>query len=461
MNRRIIIAGALAGLLSGSPAMAQTNQGSSPLTGPQGGTNNAFMQFTGPDTSVKTFTLPNASDTIATLGAIQTFSAAKTFNSAKLLLAGSSSGAGTLNAPAAASTFVWTLPGATDTLVGRDTTDTLTNKTLTSPAISGPTVTGTADVQQALTLSGDITPTQLSANTNDWAPTGFSTASAVRLSTDASRNITGLAGGADGRIIILHNVGSFDAVLKNQDANSTAANRFLFGGDVTLLADYSVTLRYDATTSRWRAITTASAGGGGGGTVTSAAIAAGAGISVSGTCTITTSGTCTVAKGSGMVLLETLTPSAVSTVDTSVSFAAYPTIVFVVHNLKSSAGIPLMRVNTGSVQTANYISGASYLSTGGVSSWGTGATNTTGMILGANNVTSTDGMSGTLKLHNPSQGSFRKMLEGNIVVFNGAGALQWNTIYGMWDGSSADVTGARFLSTSGTITGTIKVYGLF
>jgi len=161
---------------------------------------------------------------------------------------------------------------------------------------ASPITTGTADVQQAVSLSGDISPTQLVANTNDWAPTGFSTASTVRLSTDASRNITGIAAGADGRVIILHNVGSFSAVLTNQDVASSAGNRFLFGGDITLGADTSITLRYDATSSRWRAITTPGGGGGGGGTVTSAAIAAGLGITVSGTCTITTSGTCTVTQ---------------------------------------------------------------------------------------------------------------------------------------------------------------------
>ena len=37
-----------------------------------------------------------------------------------------------------------TMPATTDTLVGRTTTDTLTNKTLTSPTISAPAVTGTA-----------------------------------------------------------------------------------------------------------------------------------------------------------------------------------------------------------------------------------------------------------------------------------------------------------------------------
>jgi hypothetical protein len=492
MKLRSIFAGALALVLSASLALAQTNQGTSPLTPTKGGTNSAFVGFTGPATSIKTFTLPNASGTIGVLNAIATWTAAQSFTDGTLILLGSSSGSSTLKAPAtgggtatlfpgsdtiagiaatqtltnktfncanntctvriandvsglgtgvstalavnvgaagafvtfngalgtpssgtvtnltgtatiningtvgattpaagtftaaiansfvpnlstvpsnglylpAANTLGWAINSAAElqltstalfpavdggsslgttalgwqnlfgntgfvwniengnwvathtsgiltvgtgdfriTTAGTNSasavtvggTQTLTNKTLTSPAISGPAVTGTADIQQAVVFTGDITPTQLAANTNDWAPTGFSTASALRLSTDASRNITGIAAGADGRIIILHNVGSFDAVLKNEDANSTAGNRFLFGGDVTLLTNYSITLRYDSTSSRWRAITTAAAGGGGGGTVTSATIAAGNGAAVSGTCTITTSGTCTVA----------------------------------------------------------------------------------------------------------------------------------------------------------------------
>lgn len=38
---------------------------SGPISGANGGTNNAFMQFTGPTTSIKTFTLPNASATLS------------------------------------------------------------------------------------------------------------------------------------------------------------------------------------------------------------------------------------------------------------------------------------------------------------------------------------------------------------------------------------------------------------
>ncbi len=122
--------------------------------------------------------------------------------------------------------------------------------------------TGNLTLPRALYLNGVISPAQITSNTDNYAPTGFSTASTLRLSTDASRNLTGIAAGADGRIIVVHNVGAQSLVLKN-DVTSTAANRFFLGADTTLTADTSITLRYDGTTARWRAMVSPGSGGGG------------------------------------------------------------------------------------------------------------------------------------------------------------------------------------------------------
>ena len=58
---------------------------------------------------------------------------------ASVNIAGDVSGAISIAAPSAAGSGVLTLPTGTDTLVGKATTDTLTNKTLTSPTLTTPT----------------------------------------------------------------------------------------------------------------------------------------------------------------------------------------------------------------------------------------------------------------------------------------------------------------------------------
>ena len=104
-------------------------------------------------------------------------------------------------------------------------------------------------------LMGDISPAQITANQNDYNPTGLSTAAVLRLTSDASRNITSITGGTDGRVLVIHNVGSFNIVLTDDDgATGTAANRFALSESHTLLPDASAVIQYDSTSSRWRMI---------------------------------------------------------------------------------------------------------------------------------------------------------------------------------------------------------------
>mgnify|MGYP001558419133 CR=1 FL=1 len=101
-----------------------------------------------------------------------------------------------------------------------------------------------------------LTPSQITSNQNDYNPPGLQGVTVLRISSDAERQITGLiAGSSAGRLFYLHNIGSNTLVLKDENGSSSAGNRFALSGDVTLAADDSVALQYDAVSSRWRALT--------------------------------------------------------------------------------------------------------------------------------------------------------------------------------------------------------------
>ena len=96
------------------------------------------------------------------------------------------------------------------------------------------------------------TPSQITSDQNNYAPgTGWF----QRWSSDASRNITGMSqGNIDGQLMEIWNVGSNNIVLQNENASSTAANRFTTstGADLTLTAGKCAIARYDTTSTRWR-----------------------------------------------------------------------------------------------------------------------------------------------------------------------------------------------------------------
>lgn len=108
---------------------------------------------------------------------------------------------------------------------------------------------------------------QLTANQNDYTPA--TAAYYLRMSSDASRNVTGFVGsGAGGETHVIVNVGSFNIVLTHEDASSTAANRFhnSTSADITLTPNQEALVHYDSTGTRWRVTPIASGTSAGGST---------------------------------------------------------------------------------------------------------------------------------------------------------------------------------------------------
>jgi len=102
-----------------------------------------------------------------------------------------------------------------------------------------------------------ISPTALSANTNNWNPTNLDLANTIKISTDSTvRTITGIVAPPNHGIFLwLFNVNTAtDIILAHESASSTAANRFLCPGnaDLTLAPRGGVEAVYDGTSQRWR-----------------------------------------------------------------------------------------------------------------------------------------------------------------------------------------------------------------
>lgn len=95
------------------------------------------------------------------------------------------------------------------------------------------------------------TPSQITTHQNNYNP---GNGTFFRLSSSAAWTITGWAGGVNGRLLVLRNIGSFNITLRHQNISSTDINRFICpqAVDVALEPDESLTLIYDATTQRWQ-----------------------------------------------------------------------------------------------------------------------------------------------------------------------------------------------------------------
>ena len=78
----------------------------------------------------------------------------------------------------------------------------------------------------------------------------------LRFTNALGATLTGLAGGAANRIVVMVNTGANAVALNHEDAASTEANRFVFPGATNqgFNTDAAAVLIYDATSSRWRMV---------------------------------------------------------------------------------------------------------------------------------------------------------------------------------------------------------------
>ena len=116
------------------------------------------------------------------------------------------------------------------------------------------------EVAKQFKMSGVISPTSLSGGgtTDNYAPTGHADAGYFRLTSAGAHSLTGLAGGVAGRRIVIMNIGANPITLLNENAGSTAANRFRSpgsgGGGESIGAGRALEIMYDGVSSRWTAI---------------------------------------------------------------------------------------------------------------------------------------------------------------------------------------------------------------
>ena len=98
-----------------------------------------------------------------------------------------------------------------------------------------------------------ITPPLLTASANNYNPTGFGTATEVRVSgNNAIQMITGFNAETNGEEKTITNIGNHPLYLAPEHSGSTPANRIAYFEEVLIPPGASCRIFYDGVSSRWR-----------------------------------------------------------------------------------------------------------------------------------------------------------------------------------------------------------------
>lgn len=145
-----------------------------------------------------------------------------------------------------------------------NTGGTLTRTTVIASSNAGAAVNFSAGTKNVFITSpavsqsfGTLVPAQLTADQNNYSPTGLEFANCLCVSADQIRRITGIAGGYDGRELRIVNVSTNQdgtIILPYEDTGSTAANRFTIDNDTVIEPSCAAILRYDGASQRWRVL---------------------------------------------------------------------------------------------------------------------------------------------------------------------------------------------------------------
>lgn len=112
-------------------------------------------------------------------------------------------------------------------------------------------------------FSGILTTPVLSSIQNNYTQAGMANITTLRVVGDVfdPPSFTGFAGGTDGRVLIIHNVGATSIFFLHNSSSSLVANRIMSPGSIVVNEDdWSLpingmaTFQYDSTSQRWRVI---------------------------------------------------------------------------------------------------------------------------------------------------------------------------------------------------------------